>query len=334
MNIIVIDVIISHVATWQMGMRIGRRILMAMLLGVMPHCASYAAVPMISIVISEESRPYLETANAIKSALETEFGVGLKTRIIARNDIDWDLFRNNALAVTVGVAATQKIALSETKIPILVTLVPRQTFEQLAHDRKRPEDYRVFSSIYLDQPIARQFRLIRVVLPESKSAGVIVGPATLAQLDQLKYVAEKADLRLVTEKLTQNGELFSALQRLLPEVDLLFTLPDPTIVNPSTIQNLLLTTYRYRVPVISYSQSYVDAGALAAVYSSPEQIGSQAARIIKTMAKSGAWILPKPQYPEYFSVKINRNVARSLGLILPEETVALQQLIAAVGEEL
>ena len=331
---IVIEVIISHMAVWLVGIRIGRRLIMAMLLSLMPYSASYAAVPMISIVISEESRPYLETASAIKSALETEFGASLKTRIVARNDVDWDLFKSNALAVTVGVAATQKIALSEIKIPILVTLVPRQTFEQLVHDRNRPEDYRVFSSIYLDQPLARQFRLIRVVLPESKSAGVIVGPATLAQLGQLKSVAEKVDLRLVTEKTTQTNDLFAALQRLLPEVDLLLTFPDPTIVNPSTIQNLLLTTYRYRVPVISYSQSYVEAGALAAIYSTPEQIGTQAARLIKTMVRNGIWTLPKPHYPENFSVKINRNVARSLGLVVPEEALALQQLIATAGEEL
>ena len=37
-------------------------------------------------------------------------------------------------------------------------------------------------------------------------------------------------------------------------------------------QPLLLTTYRAGVPIVAYSESYLQAGAVVALYSTPPQI--------------------------------------------------------------
>ena len=92
---------------------------------------------------------------------------------------------------------------------------------------------------------------------------------------------------------------------------------DPVVSNRRTVQNLLLTTYRQRVPVFAYSKAYVKAGALAAVYSTPEHIGKQAGELVADILRKGSWSLPKPQHPKYFSVEVNREVAKSLGIRVP-----------------
>ena len=55
------------------------------------------------------------------------------------------------------------------------------------------------------------------------------------------------------------------------------------------------------------------AGALAATYSSPEQIGKQTAEMIIALQKKPARELPVVVQPKYFSVVLNKQVARSFG---------------------
>ena len=69
------------------------------------------------------------------------------------------------------------------------------------------------------------------------------------------------------------------------------------------------------------------AGALAAVYSTPDQLGKQAAEEIIRMVKTGIWGLRKPLYPVDYSVAVNKKVARSLGFTIGEESEIRQRLM-------
>ena len=114
------------------------------------------------------------------------------------------------------------------------------------------------------------------------------------------------------------------LKRLLGESDVLLAVPEPLIYNRNTIQSILLTTYRHEVPLLGFSPSYVKAGAIAAVFTMPEQIGQQAAEMIQHLAAERR--LPLPQSPRYFSVGVNAQVARSLGIGLDDEISLINKL--------
>ena len=292
-----------------------------------------ASAQTLTILLSDESPPYLEVANGIRAALEPEFKDQLLIRTVLAKALPAnDAIRQSSLLVTVGSLAAQKAAALEPEAPILAMLIPRQVFENIVRGAK-PER-RHFSAIYLDQPLPRQLALIRNVLPEAHTVGVIAGPATAHELRLLRSSVEKDGMRLAQEAIASEAELFPALQRLLPETDVLLALPDPTVINRSTIQSVLLTTYRYRVPVAGYSASQVDAGVLAAVYSSPAQIAQQATQVIRETLRNGGGGLKGPFYPKYFSVKINRNVAHSLGLNAPDEALLKKQMEATTEDEL
>jgi len=51
------------------------------------------------------------------------------------------------------------------------------------------------------------------------------------------------------------------------------------------------------------------------------------------MLRNGSGGLKGPFYPKHFSVKINRNVAHSLGLNVPDEAALKKQLEATAEEE-
>ena len=70
--------------------------------------------------------------------------------------------------------------------------------------------------------------------------------------------------------------------------------------------------YKMKKPVIGFSASYTRAGAVASIFSTPEQIGRQ----------SGEWLLDMrakktvshTQYPKYFTITTNPNIQRVLRL--------------------
>eukprot|EP01032_Pedospumella_encystans_P026470 gene26469-29906_t len=115
--------------------------------------------------------------------------------------------------------------------------------------------------------------------------------------------------------------LFTGLKTVLDDADVLLAVADPQVYNSATISNILLATYRARVPVVAFSPAYVKAGALLALYSTPRQIGVQAGALARGVLQGGP--VPASQYPQEFSVAVNEHVARSLGLTLDE--VALNE---------
>jgi ABC-type uncharacterized transport system substrate-binding protein len=119
------------------------------------------------------------------------------------------------------------------------------------------------------------------------------------------------------------------IEDLIKDNKALLAVYDSVALNPNISKWLLYLAYQHRVPVIGFSRAYVDAGALAAVYSTPEQIGRQAAEIVYDYIEGNSGSLPLQIYPKYFSLGLNRSVARSIGLSLPDEDLLLQQLIQA-----
>jgi putative ABC transport system substrate-binding protein len=108
-----------------------------------------------------------------------------------------------------------------------------------------------------------------------------------------------------------------ALEKLLPRINLLLALPDPVAHNRNTVQPLLLTTYRAGIPVIGYSESYLQAGSTLALYST---VPNFTAQIIESLQQFFEGRPPAAiQVPRYYTVGINNAVARSLGLLLPSE---------------
>jgi ABC-type uncharacterized transport system substrate-binding protein len=211
------------------------------------------------------------------------------------------------------------------RTPVIAVLVPRDWYVHGGQGRLAT-DQRPATAVFLDQPFARQLRLVREVLPEASKLGVAMSNAQAWQLRELQSQAKSLRLSVNAVIVGPEQRLVESLEKLLPAVDLLLALPDAEVFNRGTAQAIFLTTYRYRVPVLGYSRSLTRAGALVSLFSSPDQIGQQAAELALKALSNGVVKLPSAQFPKYYSVLINEHVARSLGLELPAEAVLLKRL--------
>lgn len=279
--------------------------------------SAQVAAAELAVVLSDDSAPYQEVYQVIRAYLDD---TPYEVRRLYAAGLTVTALSETRLAVAVGVRAAESLAALTPRPPVLAVLVPRAWYLRSGRARLSDGGRRGVSAIYLDQPFDRQVELIRQAFPEVRRVGVLLSAEQSGLADELDAALQAQRLSLVHGTLTAGERLIMPLERVLSEAELLLAVPDPLVFNRNTAQSLFLTSYRYRDPVLGYSRSLTRAGALLSLHSSPAQIGRQAAEWVSGAIQNVPVRLPPPAYPEYFSVSVNEQVARSLGFMLPSET--------------
>jgi len=284
-------------------------------------------------VLSDDTAGYREVEQELRAGLQPLRDGKLRVDAILASQlggVEDARFNAYELVVTVGLAAAQPTIARERDVvkppPTLCLMIPRQSFERLAPVPSMGRERRL-SALFIDQPLARQLDLVRLALPDKRRVGVILGPTSAALEGELKLRAAERDLSLDLVEVRDSSGVYGALQSVVRRSDLLLAVPDPVATNADTIYGLLLTSYRAQLPVVGFSEGLAKAGALVSLFSSARQQGRAAAEIA-AHALSGADGLPAPQYPKYFTVRVNHSVARSLGLRIEDETALAAALSA------
>jgi putative ABC transport system substrate-binding protein len=281
----------------------------------------------IAVLLSEEGGAYTEFSNSLTAALNESGGVkpSIKVLLLGDSKIDDVVGHGSSdLLVAVGASAMLAAAKKPLPMPILNVLVTHEAFLQASLSSGRSLDVKRFSAVFLDQAWARQFALIRLALPTCRRVGILLGKNSAESRASLMAAAKKANLIATVEVVNEEADLLPVLKRLLAHSGALLAVPDPAIYNRNNIASILLTSYRAKVPLFGFSSSYVKAGALAAIYSHPAQIGQQVAEIIQNLPASRN--LPAPLSPRYFSVGVNSRVKLSLELEFDDEAELLRKL--------
>lgn len=283
------------------------------LLGLL-YCAPVLAQQVdVLLVTSGRSAPYLDFTEALQQRLPAAVRLSVRDA----DDEQGDLQRYD-LVLTVGVAASIRAA-ADSDRPLLAVMLPSNRYAEL---QARRGNRGPLSAIFIDQPLARQARVLSMVLPGSRKVGLLHSSGLKVDHGAWRSVLAVHGAQLVDE-LAAPASLSGSLERVLAGSDVLLAVPDHAIYNGSNIRNILLSCYRYKVPLIGLSRSYVAAGALYAVFSTPEQLAEQAAGSLRRFIDIGK--LPPPGFPEHFSVEVNREVARMLGIFIrPEDEIRAQ----------
>ncbi len=275
---------------------------------------AYAA--RVTLVLSSDAAPYQEVYQVVRALLD-DSGHELNRQYAA--SLSAGALSDARLVVAVGVAAADAVAAQPGRMPVLAVLVPRAWYRKSGQAALAEGGRRVVSAIYLDQPFERQALLIHLAFPDVRRVGVLLSVEQRGLVDDIEAGLRTQKLSLVYGLLNPGQRLAVPLENVLTEAELLLAVPDPEVLNSNTAQSLLLTSYRYRDPVVGYSRSLTRAGALLSLHSSPAQIGRQTGEWILGALGSATSRLPAPAYPAYFSVSINEQVARSLGFVVPPE---------------
>jgi ABC-type uncharacterized transport system substrate-binding protein len=282
--------------------------------------AGYAAEDLrVLLVLSDNNAPYQTFVNTFRQNLP----VHIHTTILPVAE-DFDAQQAD-LIVTVGVKAADRVAARST-LPMLAAMIPSNTYVDLLAKRRSA---RLTSAIYLDQPWARQAALLHAAMPERHRIGVLYSPGTRLDMSALRAALVEQGDTLLAKPLHNAGSLFSDMEEVLVASEVLLAVPDSAIYNSNNIRNILLSSYRRGIPLIGLSQAYVKAGALCAIFSTPEHLAEQARSVTVTFAQTRT--LSAAQFPKHYTIAVNQEVARTLGLTIPSAEALRIQIEKSSG---
>ena len=130
----------------------------------------------------------------------------------------------------------------------------------------------------MNVPVEQSIRLFKQLGPNVKRIGVIYNRAKTGYLvRQAQAVAKEQGLELVTREISSPKEVVAALESFQDGIDALWIVPDETVLSQAVVQQMLLFSYRRKIPLLGLSDRHAQMGALFALsFASGEDIGRQA----------------------------------------------------------
>jgi ABC-type uncharacterized transport system substrate-binding protein len=283
--------------------------------------ASAAPQNEITILLGGQADMHLRMSRSLQQLLE-DHTILVNSITADTEDLDTSRLADSELVIAVGTRATRQLVQADLAVPAVSVLVPKLTFDDIADKYNRAP----LTAIYLDQPPARFLSLCRSVVPGKNRVGILWGPTSVSESPEFLTAANWVGMSLVTKLLQENENPVPLISEVLADSDILLARYDSQALNPVTAKWLLYMAYKERIPVVAFSQAYVDAGAIAAIYSTPGQIARQAVGIVKQFLENNGELPLEPAYPDDFSIVVNKSVARSIKITLPDEAELMRQL--------
>ena len=282
---------------------------------------AYSAEKKVLLVVSKSSEMYLEIVNVVESQLIQQYKGDVTIQKVNVPEMedgqDHKAYQDMDLVISIGTKAARIVAKWKSTRPRFFIFVPKSSLTKILSESPDSDNKNSYG-IYLDQPFSRELSLTKILLSGVKSAGVLLGSITQAEKSEIIKLGKRVGFDLEFAKVSDETNNYASSRSLIDRSDVILTLPDPVALSPQRAKWLLYQSYQNKVPIISFSQSFVKAGALAAVYSTPKQIGWQAGEVaIRIMNNPGGG--QRFFYPSYFDVAVNRTVAHSLGLDIADE---------------
>lgn len=267
-----------------------------------------AAQPGLGILIVKSSdNAYFD--QSIETLVEA-VGNGPRFSTVPSAQLDAEIEGREPPQIVIALGQVAAEAVQAADLPAL-RINAYLTHEQ--YDRLKPQQQ---TTVLLDQPLQRYLAFSKFALGVD-SVGIIL-PRDEKPGPQPGALPGRIGLELNRYSIDQSSKLLPVLRRLLRQNDSLLMLPRQSIYNRDSLKGVLLTSYRNRKPVISYSPAHVKSGALASIYSSPGDIGKHLALLVKQWLADPQKPLPNYEYARFYSIASNRRVARALSIELPD----------------
>ena len=222
---------------------------------------------------------------------------------------------DRTLVVTIGARAAGEVSRHPPDVPVLNVFLPLATHQYL----QTTAGLRA-AAVVLDQPLVRQLALARALLPGARSAAMLQSEEALITRPPLQAPREGAfGFELATTLAQEDAAPVDVIQEVLRSGDVVIATFDPHVYTPVMAKWLLYMALQQQRPIIGFSHALLEAGALASVFSTPEQIAEHAIELIENWLQQGQAPVGVA-HPRYYHIGLNAPVARQLGVAPANKT--------------
>ena len=275
----------------------------------------------ILFVASKSSADYVEVLNSVKQQLEVKSPERYEFNTVfisSESNLKADLAAAD-FVVTVGTAAADTVFSTRPKAPILSVLITENALSALTEKHYGSIEAAFaaqVSSICLDQPVTRSIQLAKLLVPGSSGVGMMLGPASVHRQAELSKYITGSGLQSQFVSVGAKDNPIHKIEPVLSRSDVFIPISDSRLINIATAKWILHLSYRHKVPVIAFSKSYLKAGALAAIYSTPADVAQDTAEWLIKFKSEAVGDLHKPAH---YSLDFNQSVAANLKIKLETE---------------
>ncbi len=216
-----------------------------------------------------------------------------------------------AAVVAIGTQTLRKIKTIKS-VPIIYAMVmPSEATEASGGN---------VSGISMDIDPGKYLDTMTRLFPHPIRIGVLFDPEHTGPFVQEAAADARArGIPLVLRKVRDSQEVPALLDDLRGKIDVLWMLPDATLVNSDTVNYLMLFSFQNNVPIFSFSERIVEMGAVAALKIDPADMGAQAGEMTNTLIQGGK--VATRAYARTSHLVVNTKVGAKIGVHLNGELV-------------
>jgi putative ABC transport system substrate-binding protein len=260
----------------------------------------------IIVVKNAELKPYQEVFRGIRDSCGCTVR---ELKLQADEGVEKILKKPPDAVIAIGTSVFNKVR--EIKgLPVIYTMVmPSEVSGPLPPN---------ISGVGMDIDPLESIVAITEVLPKARRIGIIYNPHyTAAFVGEAVKAAAVAGVELVLKEAHDPRDVPRLVDELPNRIDVLWMLPDPTVVTSALVEYLLQFSFRHNVPIFSFAGKYVEMGAVAALVADPHTMGVETGGIVKTFATGRK--NPIRLYARTPRLMINTKVAAKMGLKISGE---------------
>lgn len=156
-----------------------------------------------------------------------------------------------------------------------------------------------------------------------KRVGVITGSGHQELVARAGKSLLKHGIQLQHEVTNSDKETIVTLQRMLPDIDGYWLLPDNRVLSRQALRDVMAMTRRAGVDVLVHDPRYFQTGALISAASDPKEIAQQAHALLRAAHEQGQFQGGQLQRLRRSHVQVNGAVAEQAGYRLDAVSKAL-----------
>jgi len=225
-----------------------------------------------------------------------------------------------SVIVAIATPSAQSAVAAATDTPIIFSAVTDPVGAKLVSDANKPGGN--VSGVSDLSPIDQQLALIKEILPEAATLGVIYNAGEDNSKSLVALVNENADkhsLNIEEVTVSATSEVAGAARSLVGTVDAIFVPTDNTVV--SALESVIQVGQDNQLPVFAGDTDSVERGAIAAISFDYYDVGKQTGAMVVKVLKGSKPGDIAVEFVKDLTLTINPTAAEAMGAALPTSVI-------------
>jgi putative ABC transport system substrate-binding protein len=184
------------------------------------------------------------------------------------------------------------------------------------------------SGVSMNLPPEKQLNELMKALPDAKNIGLLYDPEqTGVFVQEAGDAAAKMDVRLTATVVRRSRDVSLLLKNMKGKADVFWMLPDITVITPETVEAIILFSLENNMPVLTFSEKYLELGAMLSIGIDPFDIGCQAGEMAQKIFSGSDGRDARHVDARKVLMSVNLKIAGKLGINIDQKVIKNSRVI-------